>query len=192
MSSESAIEYCEHEELRAACLECLAMPKKVTPQQAAPPRATKNPSSENDKISPLGGEFDMSMPVDAIEPFIGADWLPAHAFPHYLRRSGWVYLRCDGRLAARVKVSKVVWRTERKVPSIDAFEDQGPGMALQIDPRTWDDGVDIDLGPLAEQQQRGYRYLRTNDDETVTHYKGGRAVTENGRYVDAGDDLDDE
>lgn len=177
------IDYCEHDEMRAACLECLAKPQKVTPQPASSPRATKNPTGEADKISPLGGELDMSMPVDLVEPFLGSDWLVARTFPHYLRRSGWIYLRCDGKLKARVKATKVVWRNERKVPTDGPFEDLGPGLALQVDPRTWDDNVDIDLGAHASRQEHGYRYLRTNTDDTVTHFRGGRPLDETGSYL---------
>jgi hypothetical protein len=178
------IEYCEHDELRVACLECLAMPHKVAPQPAAAPRATKNPSCESDKISPLGGDLDMSLPVDAVEPLIGTDWIMARTFPHYLRRAGWVYLRAEGRLQARVKVVKVIWRAERKVPTLHAYEDQGPGLALQVDPRTWDVTIDIGLGSLAERQRLGYRYLKTNEDSTITHYSGGRPVSDTGEYAD--------
>ncbi len=174
----AAIEYCEHDELRAACLECLAMPQKVAPQPTAAPRATKNPTSETDKISPLGGELDMSLPVDAVEPLVGSDWISAHTFPHYLRRSGWVYLRCNDGLRARVKAVKVTWRPERKVPTVEAYEDRGPGLAIQLDPKSWDVDVDIDLGAQAELQQHGYRYLVTNEDDTVTHYRGGRPIVE--------------
>ena len=184
------IEYCEHDEMKAACLECLAMPKKVAPQPTAAPRATKNPTSEADKISPLGGDLDVSLPVDAIEPLVGSDWLTARTFPHYLRRSGWIYLRSNGHLSARVKATKVTWRAERKVPTEGPFEDLGPGLAIQVDPRTWDDTIDIDLGEHAERQQHGYRYLKTNEDDTVTHYRGGRPVTESGRYED--EDYDDD
>jgi len=189
MGSEAgiAIEYCEHDEMRAACLECLAMPKKITPQPTASPRATKNPTSEADKISPLGGDLDMSLPVDMVTPLLGSDWLAAHAFPHYLRRSGWIYLRCNGALQARVKAMKVVWRAERKVPTEGPFTDIGSGLAIQIDPRTWDDSVDIDLGEHAASQQHGYRYLKTNEDDTITHYRGGRPVVESN-----GDEDDDD
>ncbi len=176
----AALEYCEHDELRAACLECLAMPQKVTPQQMSAPRATKNPTSENDKISPLGGELDVSLPVEAIEPFVGSEWLPAHTFPHYLRRSGWIYLRCDDTLMARVKAVKMVWQAERKVPTPDAYEDRGPGLAIQVDAKTWDSGIAIPLGVHAENQRHGYRYLMTNDDDSVTHYRGGRPIPETG------------
>jgi hypothetical protein len=183
-NADTTSEYCEHNELRAACLECLAMPKKVKPQPSAAPRATKNPTSEADKISPLGGEYDMSIPVDASEPLLGAEWLPAHAFPHYLRRAGWIYLRCEGRLAARVKAQKVKWLSERKVPTTDAYVNKGPGMVIKVDPRTWDDSIDIDLGAHAQRQRHGYRYLRTNEDGTVTHYQGGRPIAESGKYAD--------
>jgi len=181
----AAIDYCEHDELRAACLECLAMPKKVTPQPTAAPRATKTPTSDSDKISPLGGDLDMSLPVDAVEPIVGADWLPAHTFPHYLRRSGWIYLRCNDSLQARVKVVKMIWQTERKVPTAAAYEDRGPGLAIQVDPKTWDTSVDLALGGHAERQRHGYRYLMTNDDDTVTHYRGGRPVTDSGDYSES-------
>ncbi|MEM8924504.1 MAG: hypothetical protein AAGD35_13465 [Actinomycetota bacterium] len=189
MGSEAGatIEYCEHDEMRVACLECLAMPKKVAPQPSAAPRATKNPTSESDKISPLGGELDMSMPVEVVEPLIGSDWLTARTFPHYLRRSGWIYLRSEGRLHARVKAVKMVWRAERKVPTDGPYEDLGPGLAIQVDPRTWD-SLDIDLGVHAASQEHGYRYLKTNEDDTVTHYRGGRPVPEPGE----GDDLDED
>jgi hypothetical protein len=180
----TTIDYCEHDELRVACLECLAMPKKVTPQPSAAPRATKNPTSEFDKISPLGGAFDMSIPVDSIEPLLGSDWLIAHAFPHYLRRSGWIYLRTDRRLTARVKAQKVVWASERKVPTTEAFEDLGPGMVIKVDARTWDPTIDIDLGAHADRQLHGYRYLKSNEDGTVTHYRGSRPVGESGAYSD--------
>lgn len=181
----TTIDYCEHDELRVACLECLAIPQKVTPQQMAAPRATKNPTCESDKISPLGGDFDVSLPVDAVGPLLGADWIAVRTFPHYLRRGGWIYLRNEGRLQARVKVTKVIWLPERKVPTLHAYENQGPGLALQVDPRTWDPSIDHDLGALAEQQRLGYRYLKTNDDGTVTHYVGRRPVdTETGKYFD--------
>ncbi|MFV0257821.1 MAG: hypothetical protein ACK5PP_05165 [Acidimicrobiales bacterium] len=187
--SGTAVDYCEHDELRAACLECLAMPKKVKPQPTAAPRATKNPSNEFDKVSPLAGGFDMSLPVSAVGPLLGSDWLPAHAFPHYLRRSGWVYLRTDGFLSARVKASKVVWLPERKVATEDAYEDLGAGMAIQVDPRSWDDEINVGLGSLADSQRHGYRYLMTHEDGSVTHYRGGRPLNDDGGYAD-GIELD--
>ncbi len=171
----ATIAYCEHGEVQAACLECLAMPKKVVPPPPTTPRATKNPSSGKDKISPLAGELDMSMPVQIIEGIIGAEHLPARAFPHYLRRSGWVYLRSEDKLQARVKATKVVWQEER-VDLANPDRDLGAGIAIAVDARTWDSQIDIDLGSLAEKQRDGFRYLKTNDDDSVTHYMGGKPV----------------
>ena len=171
------IAYCEHGEVTAACLECLAMPKKVTPPPPATPRATKNPSSAKDKISPLAGELDMSMPVESYESIIGASCLPARAFPHYLRRSGWVYLRTNDHLTARVKATKVIWEDARQCLA-DPERDLGAGIAIEVDARTWDDDISIDLGDQAARQRDGFRYLKTNDDDTVTHYMGGKPVAE--------------
>jgi hypothetical protein len=178
MSTDTAtIAYCEHDEVRAACLECLAMPKKVTPPRPPTPRATKNPGSAKDKISPLAGDLDMSLPVDSATTVIGAESLVARAFPHYLRRAGWIYLRCEGRLTARVKATRVVWQEDR-LDLADPGRDLGPGIAIEVDSRTWDDDVDIDLGDLAAQQRDGFRYLLTNDDDSVTHYRGGKPIVD--------------
>ena len=179
----ATIAYCEHGEVEAACLECLAMPKKVVPPPPTTPRATKNPTSSKDKISPLAGDLDMSVPVQIVDEIIGADHLPARVFPHYLRRSGWIYLRSADRLQARVKATKVVWQDER-IDMADPDRDLGAGIAIAVDPRTWDSEIDIDLGALADRQRDGFRYLKTNDDDSVTHYMGGKPVASD-------DDLDE-
>ncbi len=162
------------------------MPKKITPPPPATPRATKNPSSAKDKISPLAGDLDMSMPVHTCEGVIGSSSLAARAFPHYLRRSGWIYLRSEDRLLARVKASKVVWQDSRNCLA-DPDRDLGAGIVIEVDPKTWDDDIDIALGDQAERQRDGFRYLKTNDDDdTVTHYMGGKPIAE--REYD--DDID--
>ncbi|MGH1490477.1 MAG: hypothetical protein ACRBK7_13995 [Acidimicrobiales bacterium] len=173
----AAIAYCEHGEVVAACLECLAMPKKITPPPPATPRATKNPSSAKDKISPLAGDLDMSIPVNDVDKLIGSPSLSARAFPHYLRRSGWIYLRTDDRLEARVKATKVVWQDERD-DLVDPDRDLGAGIVIEVDTLTWDSDIDIDLGKLAPRMRDGFRYLKTNEDDTVTHYMGGKPIVE--------------
>ncbi len=186
MSTDTAtIVYCEHDEVRAACLECLAMPKKVTPPRPAAPRATKNPSSAKDKISPLAGDLDMSLPVVDVEQAVGATTLAARAFPHYLRRSGWIYLRTDERLEARVKATKVVWQDQRD-DLVDPDRELGAGIVIEVDTLTWDSDIDIDLGKLAPRMRDGFRYLKTNDDDTVTHYMGGKPIVE----LDEDDEID--
>lgn len=179
------IAYCEHGEVQAACLECLAMPKKVTPPPPPTPRATKNPSSPKDKISPLAGDLDMSVPVHTVDELVGSKALAARAFPHYLRRSGWIYLRTRTRLTARVKATKVVWQTERD-DLFDPDRDLGAGIAIEVDPKTWDTDIDIELGDLATRMRHGFRYLKTNDDDSVTHYMGGKPVVE----LDDEDEID--
>lgn len=173
-STTTDVEFCEHDEVPAACLECLAMPKKVIPRPSSTPRATKNPSSANDKISPLAGDLDMSMPVVDVDHVVGLPQLPARVFPHYLRRGGWVYLRSGEKLQARVKALKVVWQDGRS-DLADPDRVLGAGIAIEVDPETWSP-VDIPLGNLAERQQDGFRYLMTNADDSVTHYMGGRPV----------------
>jgi hypothetical protein len=153
------------------------MPKKVVPPPAPTPRATKSPSSAKDKISPLGGDLDMSMPAAKIQDLIGSATLPARAFPHYLRKSGWIYLRSDERLEARVRAGKLIWQDERFDLS-EPDRDLGPGLAIQVDVDSWDGGVQIELGRQAVNQRDGYRYLMTNDDDTVTHYRGGKPIVD--------------
>lgn len=181
----ATIAYCEHGEVVAACLECLAMPKKVTPPPPATPRATKNPSSAKDKISPLAGDLDMSLPVHSIDGLVGLPALSARAFPHYLRRSGWIYLRSNDRLQARVKATKVVWQDTRG-DLVDPARDLGAGIVIEVDPKTWDTDIDIDLGYLASRMRDGFRYLKTNDDDTVIHYMGGKPIAE----LEEEDDID--
>ncbi len=173
-STTADVEFCEHDEVQAACLECLAMPKKVIPRPPSTPRATKNPSSVNDKISPLAGDLDMSMPVLNAEKVVGLPELPTRVFPHYLRRGGWIYLRSGEKLEARVKAVKVIWLEDRS-DLADPDRQLGSGIAIKVDPQTWD-SVDIPLGDLADRQQDGFRYLMTNPDDSVTHYVGGRPV----------------
>ena len=177
----ATIAYCQHGEVEAACLECLAMPKKVTPPPPATPRATKNPSSVKDKISPLAGELDMSVPVHTLDGVVGMSCLPARAFPHYLRRSGWIYLRSNDSLQARVKATKVVWADQR-IDLADPERNLGAGIAIEVEPATWDADRDTALGSQAARQRDGFRYLKTNDDDSVTHYMGGKPIVEPDEY----------
>jgi hypothetical protein len=172
--SNTANQYCEHGEFPVACLDCMAMPQPVAPRPKARAKATKSPMTENDLIAPLGGSLDISIPVDTADDLVGSSWIAAHAFPHDLRRSGWVYLRCEGSLTAKAKAKKVEWRNERAVGETDA----GPGMVITVDPESWDASVDIPLGHLASRQIKGYRYLKTVDDGQVIHYSGGKPVAD--------------
>ncbi len=170
----SASQLCEHGEVLAACLDCFAMPQPLAPKKKQNQRTTKSPSSDNDLIAPLTGSLDMSIRVSSPEEVVGQTLLTARTFPHHLRRSGWVYLRTADRLVARVKVKKVVWQAERSC--LGDGDDLGAGMCLEVDPKTWDDSIDSELGVLAEMQAQGYRYLLAQDDAEIVHYSGGKPV----------------
>lgn len=150
------------------------MPRPLAPKKKQNQRTTKSPSSENDLIAPLTGALDMSIRVESPETVQGLTLLTARTFPHHLRRSGWVYLRTADSLVARVKVKKVVWQIERAC--LDGGDPLGAGMCLEVDPKTWDDTIDCELGVLAEMQAQGYRYLLANAEGEVVHYSGGKPV----------------
>ena len=177
MASATSMELCEHEEVQAACLECLALPKKITPNVAPAKRATKSPQSGTDKISPLGGDMDMSLPVDDLKSIVGSESINVRVFPHYLKKSGWIYLRTESHLKARVKATSVIWK-EKRTDSASSGQDLGPGIAIEVDKSTWDEEVDIDLGLLAKSQQDGFRYLKTKSDGKVVHYRGTTPIPE--------------
>lgn len=162
--SKTDLALCEHGEIEAACLDCFAKPKKLAPQKKVTQRTTKSPVSANDMIAPFTGALDMSLPVEVAGEHLGAASLPARIFPHHLKRGGWVYLRCEDALQARVKAKKMIW------------SDEDGAMLLEVDPDTWNAEIAIPLGELAPQQRTGYRYLQSNEDGTVTHFKGGRPV----------------
>lgn len=171
----SASQLCEHGEVAAACLDCFAMPQPLAPKKKQNQRTTKSPTSENDLIAPLTGSLDMSIRVEKIESAIGQTLLTARTFPHHLRRSGWVYVRTADKLVARAKVKKVVWQTERNC--LGTGEALGQGMCLEVDPKTWDEEIDVELGVLAEMQSQGYRYLLSHAETgEVVHYSGGKPV----------------
>ena len=178
MSTDTAtIAYCEHDEVKAACLECLAMPKKVTPPKAPTPRATKNPSSARDKISPSPASSTCRSRCARSTAWSDRRRCRPGPSPTTSGGPAWIYLRCDGRLMARVKATKVIWEDDRR-DLADPERDLGPGIAIQVDSRTWDPDIDIDLGQLAAQQRDGFRYLMTNDDDSVTHYRGGKPIVD--------------
>lgn len=159
-----SMDLCEHGEIEVACLDCFGKPKKLTAQGKVTKRTTKTPASANDSIAPFSGALDVSIPFADPADVVGSETVPARIFPHHLRRGGWVYLRNEEALAGRVKAKKMIW------------DDAANEMAIQVDPETWDGEISIPLGDLAIQQRNGYRYLASNDDGSVTHFKGGKPV----------------
>jgi hypothetical protein len=164
-------EYCIHELLPDECSVC--RPPKPSWQAPRGRRPTTVPRSADDPIQPLRGTKDVSMPVHAVGPYLDerTDWMPAmNGYPHDLRPDGWLYLRLDGRLVARVTVPSMGWRDERPARTSDDPNSKGwgEGLVFSVDPSTWEP-VDQDLGEDAERMRQGYRYHWT-DEAGVAHY----------------------
>lgn len=165
---------CEHEDIRAACIECLGKPyvaHRVAPAQLRP---TARPKTAADSIQALSGTKDISVPVFKTEPYLDeqTDWLLAQGYPHDLRAGGWLYLRCDDGLRARVRVRAMRWREERPWRTGDDphSEGAGPGLVFGLIPDTWEP-VNIELGDLAQDQRSGFRYLMTTAAGGVVHFR---------------------
>lgn len=117
----------------------------------------------------------------AVDPYLGArtDWLVAHGYPHDLRSRGWIYLRYDDQLAARVRARGMRWQDERPVrhgedPLGEGF---GPGLVFDVDPDTWEP-FDQALGEDAEWMRQGYRYHVTDRAGVVHHLIAGSPIPE--------------
>lgn len=171
---------CEHGEIRAACIECIGKPY-ARPRKAPPtPRPTRTPRSSEEQIAALSGNKDISVPVFKLGPYLDerTDWLLAQGYPHELRPGGWLYLRCDEGLRARVRVrgmrwsERRPWRTGQEAVELGGDEPDndgaGPGLVFDLAPDTWEP-ISIELGPLAERQRSGFRYLLTTTSGEVVH-----------------------
>ncbi len=115
----------------------------------------------------------------AIDPYLGAktDWLVSQGYPHDLRPRGWLYLRYQERLAARVRAVGMGWREERPVrtgedPGGKGF---GPGLVFEVDPETWEP-FEQALGKDAERMHQGYRYHLTDRTGVVHHLTAGDSI----------------
>lgn len=122
------------------------------------------------------------MPVYEPEPYLGGetDWMPAmNGYPHDLRSGGWLYLRFDGRLAARMRVPTMAWHDVRPYRTGDNPENEGwgPGLVFAVDPATWAP-FDQDLGADGERMRQGYRCHRTDRAGVVHHLIAGDRLPE--------------
>lgn len=172
-------ENCKHELAPGTCSLCAPPRERSVPRRA---RATKAPKSADDVIAPLAGDKDLSIPVFDSEPNVRADndWMTATSgYPHDLRPNGWLYLRCNGALVARVRVPAMAWRDERPYRTGQDLsrEWQGPGLVFAVDPATWEPFYQ-DLGADAESMRQGYRYHRTDKAGVVHHLRKGDPVTD--------------
>jgi hypothetical protein len=158
-------ENCIHEMAPGTCSICKPRPRRVPP----PPKPTTTPHSVDDPIAPLSGSKDISIPMHAVEPYLGSDWLITQGYPHDLRPGGWVYLRVDERLAARVRAVGMRWRDDRPWRTGDEPGTFGPGLVFAVDPTSWE-RFDQQLGDDAERMRQGYRYHLTERGGMVHHF----------------------
>ncbi len=146
------------------------------------------PRSADDPIAALSGSKDVSIPMYSLDPYLGArtDWLVAHGYPHDLQRRGWVYLRFEDRLAARVRARGMRWREERPVRNgaVSSGDGFGPGLVFDVDPDTWEP-FDQGLGEDAERMRQGFRYHLTDNTGVVHHFIAQSSIPEGDWDTDA-------
>jgi hypothetical protein len=133
--------------------------------------------SIDDPTASLQGDRDVSVAVCSADAYRGAAWVPVPGHPHHLRAHGWVYLRHDGRLVARVRARGTAQLEVRPRRTPTTVDDPGfgPGRVLLVDPDTFED-TQVDLGPLASRQRSGLRYLRATRRGTVVHLAASEPV----------------
>jgi hypothetical protein len=142
-------------------------------KKAPKPPAARLPRHIDDSPAELTGSCDLSyeVPHDHVPHHVNGadhDWLAISAFPHRLRANGWVYLQVDEDLVARARVRGVGYRDRRwsHGPS-ETASDAGAGPTLELHRDSWERLL-VPLGPEAEQPVKGYRYLQTEADGSVS------------------------
>lgn len=161
---------CIHDMVPAHCSSCLARsrPPVITSTRGT----TTRPTSPFDRIRPLDGDLDISVPVHEVDPYFGRDWLGAWlGYPRRLRPRGTVYLRCDGRLRASATVVGMSW-ADRRPGRLSPSEGDDPGLVFRIDPGSWQP-CDLAL-PDPSRERQGYRYLRVVEGTVTSFYDPGR------------------
>jgi hypothetical protein len=159
-------------ELRSQYESATAPPKNRTSRTALP-------TSASDPCPTLIGGHDLVYPTHSLSDHMsgpGNDWLFLTGFPHDLRPSGWVYVKVEGQIVARVRARGVGYRIDVREHTPDehgVHQLVASTPTLELDPETWE-LVDF---PAAETHGQGIRYIETNDaDGTVSHLVGGNVL----------------
>lgn len=138
----------------------------------------------------LDGGFDgVSLPVESspgVEAFIRSErsaWLfPVGAgktfgaegsLPRRLNTPGWIFLRTEHELRARVRFVGVQRKQirEEHIPSPDnVFHDRGPGYVLAVDAGSWTI-LDQPIRLSAAEQGNGYRYYDVSADGSSVTFR---------------------
>lgn len=165
---------CIHDLIPAHCSSCLARTRP--PVVVSTRGTTTSPTSALDRIRPLDGDLDISVPVHDIGPHFGADWMGAwFGYPRRLRPRGTLYLRCEGCLVASATVVGLSWSSSRppRMPASDTMlGDPDPGMVFRLDPTSWQ-RCELPL-PEPTRDRQGYRYLRVVDGVVTSFYDTAR------------------
>ena len=167
---------CLHGLTIATCSLCRPQPTK--PIAARRPTTVAEVGEGSDKAA--GGTKDVSMPVHALDPYLGeqTDWMPCvGGYPHDLRPDGWLYLRCDGRYGARARVVGLEWRDERpyRTGAVEPGDGFGPGLAFVIDEESWM-AFSQAFGDDADNLREGYRYHRRVRAGELRRFRAGEPI----------------
>lgn len=141
--------------------------------RAAKPPPARLPRHVDDDKPELTGSCDLSyeVPHDHVPYHVSGadhDWLAISSFPRRLRADGWVYLQVDEDLVARARVRGVGFRDRRwSHGPTETASDAGAGPTLELQRNSWERLL-VPLGPEGERPVKGYRYLQTEADGTVT------------------------
>lgn len=141
-------------------------------------------------VTVLDGGFDgVSLPVESspgVEAFVQSDrngWLfpvgsgktfgAEGSLPRRLNTPGWIFLRSDHELRARVRflgVERRQVRLEHIASDDGVFHDRGPGFVLAVDASSWT--VLTQPIPLsAAEQGNGYRYYDVSADGSSVTFR---------------------
>ena len=115
------------------------------------------------------GEYDVSIHLHLLEPYLGTDWLIADGRPLHLRDNGWIYIRSgENQIVARVRISGFEHRDSRPERTGEDAGDRGPGDVFIVDPSSWET---VNYRMPDSVQGRKYRYLTTAPDGGLQHFK---------------------
>lgn len=148
------------------------------PEETDPAIEDRNKNAAWDRRE-LTGQYDLSLPLHAIDPYVGESWLIVSGHPQHLGANGWLYVRADDRIGARVRPLYTEMRSSRpeRTGGTDAG-DRGEGRVVVVDPNTWE-RVNYDLTREgSEVSGQGLRYLTTDDEDRLQHIATGPDIHE--------------
>jgi hypothetical protein len=140
----------------------------------------KLPATADDPLPELRGSHDLVYPIhDLADHRDGPDndWLFLTVFPRGLRARGWIYVKAQGAIRARVRVVGVGFRTnvhEHTPDEAGAHAPVASTATLELDSTTWE-LLDV---PAAVTHQQGFRYLDTDEaNGVITHLVDGAELS---------------